>query len=62
MSRRLRWLSFIVPFAFIALIEVLSDTVLDGALPFPRDTLLVLAVVGVIGVIAGLSPGGRSIA
>ena len=54
MSRRLRWLSFIVPFAFIALIEALSDTVLDGVLPFPRDTLFVLAVVGVIGAIGGL--------
>jgi signal transduction histidine kinase len=53
-SRRLRWLTVIAPLAVIAVIEVLSDTVLDERLPFPGDTLLVISVVSVIGVIGGI--------
>jgi signal transduction histidine kinase len=53
-SRRLRWLSILVPLAVIAAIEGLSDTVFDEVLPFPRDTILVVAVVAVIGVIGGI--------
>lgn len=35
----------LVPLGVVALVEVLSDSVLDEALPFPGDTLLVLVVV-----------------
>ncbi|HYM83511.1 MAG TPA: hypothetical protein VEY67_05130, partial [Candidatus Dormibacteraeota bacterium] len=54
MSRRLRWLSIVAPLALIAIIETLSDTVLDGVLPFPGDTILVVTVVSLVGVTAGI--------
>jgi signal transduction histidine kinase len=41
----------VLSIAAIALIEILSDSVLDQALPFPWDTLTVIAVVAVLGVI-----------
>ena len=47
---RLRWLIVLVPVFVLGGIEVLSDTVLDEALPFPRDTLLVMAAVLVFGI------------
>jgi signal transduction histidine kinase len=40
----------LVPIALVALLETLSGTVLDEALPFPRDTLLIIGVTGVLGV------------
>jgi signal transduction histidine kinase len=46
---RLRWLLVLVPVAIVAGLELLSDTVLDEALPFPWDTLLVVAAVLVLG-------------
>ena len=46
---RLRWLLVLVPVAIVAGLELLSDTILDEALPFPWDTLLVVAAVFVLG-------------
>ena len=42
---RLRWLAVILPGLLVAVIELLSDTALDQALPFPFDTILVTAFV-----------------
>ena len=39
--------------AIIAAIETLSDTVLDELLPFPRDTVLIVAVVAAIATVGG---------
>jgi signal transduction histidine kinase len=39
----------LVPVAVVAALELLSDTILDEALPFPWDTALVVAAVLVIG-------------
>jgi len=46
--RRLRWLSVIGPVVVVALIELLSDGLLDSALPFPMDTIVVVLVVAVL--------------
>jgi predicted PurR-regulated permease PerM len=48
---RLRWLAVVVPVALIGLVELLSDTVLDGLLPFPLDTAFVVAVVAACAVV-----------
>ena len=48
--RPLRWLSVIVPIVVIAIIELISDGVLDGLLPFPLDTVLVVAIVALLAV------------
>ncbi len=48
-SARLRWLVVLVPAAVVAVLELLSDTVLDESLPFPWDTVLVTIAVMVIG-------------
>ena len=53
MSTRFRWLTVIVPIALIGLIELASDTFLDSLLPFPLDTLLVMAIIAIVGL--GLS-------
>lgn len=45
MSDRTRWLTILVPVALIGIVELLSDTVLDGLLPFPAHTILVFGVV-----------------
>ena len=50
---RLRWLLVLVPAAVVAVLELLSDTLLDEALPFPWDTVLVTAAVLVIGIVLG---------
>jgi signal transduction histidine kinase len=52
MYHRLRWLAVVTGVLFIAVVEVMSDTVLDHSLTFPFDTLLVVAVVSVVAVIA----------
>ena len=52
MYRRRRWLAVIAAVLFIAAVELLSDSVLDATLPFPFDTLLVVAVVSVVAVAA----------
>jgi signal transduction histidine kinase len=41
MFTRLRWLSIVLPVVFVLVVEGLSDTILDAALPFPLNTLLV---------------------
>ncbi len=48
-----RWLLVLVPIAVVAVLEVLSDSVLDEALPFPRDTLLVVAATAAFGLVFG---------
>jgi signal transduction histidine kinase len=40
-----------VPIAVVAVIEILSDSVLDEALPYPLDTILVVAVLVVLGLL-----------
>ncbi len=45
MFARLRWLSVGLAVGAVALIELLSDTLLDPVLPFPLDTLLVVVAV-----------------
>jgi signal transduction histidine kinase len=47
---RLRWLLILVPAVVVLVLELLSDTLLDEALPFPWDTLLVTAAVLVISI------------
>lgn len=46
-----RWLIVLVPVAVVAVMETLSDTLLDGALPFPRDTLMVIGVLTAFAVV-----------
>ncbi len=48
MFERLRWLTIVLPAVAVGLIELLSDTALDGMLPFPWDTLLVVATVAAL--------------
>lgn len=48
MYPRHRWLVVIAALVLVGSIEVLSDTVLDGVLPFPFDTAFVLATVAVV--------------
>jgi signal transduction histidine kinase len=50
---RLRWLVVLVPAVVVAALELLSDTLLDDALPFPWDTVLVSAAVLGISVVLG---------
>lgn len=45
MFRRLRWLTILLPAVAVDLLELVSDTALDQVLPFPWDTLLVVAIV-----------------
>ena len=46
---RLRWLAVLLPALVVAVLELLSDTVLDETLKFPLDTLAVTLAVLVIG-------------
>ena len=46
----MRWLLVAVPAVVVLVLELLSDTVLDEALPFPWDTILVTVAVLVIGI------------
>jgi signal transduction histidine kinase len=50
-TSRTRWLLVLVPIGLVAVLETVSDTVLDEVLPFPRDTLLVVAAVSVLGLL-----------
>ncbi len=43
--RRIRWLSVVVPILAVAIIELISDGLLDAELPFPLDTVVVVIVV-----------------
>jgi len=53
-SPRLRWLAVLVPAGVVAVIELLSDSVLDDVLRFPLDALVVSATVLVIGIGFGI--------
>jgi signal transduction histidine kinase len=46
--RPIRWLSVIVPVVAVAIIELVSDGLLDAAFPFPVDTVVVVLVVAVL--------------
>jgi signal transduction histidine kinase len=48
--RRLRWLTIVLPVAFVVIVETMSDTVLDEVVPFPVDTLMVALAVFVAGI------------
>ena len=48
MSRRLRWLTIVVPALAVGAIELVSDSLLDVAFPVPLDTLLIVGVVLVL--------------
>jgi signal transduction histidine kinase len=53
---RRRWLAIAIPIVLIGVVELFSDSLLDSVLPFPWDTLAVMAVVliswGVVATIA----------
>ena len=46
--RPIRWLSVVVPVVAVAIIELVSDGLLDAELPFPLDTVVVVVVVAVL--------------
>src|SRR5512132_1520259 len=46
--RSIRWLSVIVPVVAVAIIELVSDGLLDAELWFPLDTIVVVIVVAVL--------------
>ena len=46
--RRIRWLSVVVPIVAVAIIELVSDGLLDAELPFPLDTVVVVIVVAAL--------------
>jgi signal transduction histidine kinase len=46
--RPIRWLSVIVPVVAVAIIELVSDGLLDAAFPFPVDTIVVVVLVAII--------------
>jgi len=45
---RMRWLVVLVPVLLVAVIETLSDTILDAGLPIPLDTVLLSATAGIL--------------
>ncbi len=59
MYRRSRWLIVAAALLFIAVVELLSDSVLDAALHFPLDAVLVVAVVAVVAVTAAWRAFGQ---
>lgn len=60
MFTRGRWLTVSLAIVGVALVEMLSDSALDPLLPFPWDTLVVVAVVAVVGTV-GAALAFRSI-
>ncbi len=48
MFERLRWLMVLLPALVVGVIELLSDSLLDEYLPFPLDTVLIVASVIVL--------------
>jgi signal transduction histidine kinase len=46
--RGLRWLSVVAPVVAVAIIEIVSDGLLDAVFPFPVDTLVVVGLVAVL--------------
>jgi signal transduction histidine kinase len=51
MFRRSRWVAVVGAIAVVALVELLADSVLDPWLPFPVDTLVVVAAMATVAVI-----------
>jgi signal transduction histidine kinase len=48
MYRRRRWLAVFAALALVGIVELLSDSLFDGALPFPSDTIVVVAVMSAV--------------
>ena len=48
MVERLRWFMVAVPVVVVAALEIVSDSMLDEAFPFPLDTILVVGAVGLL--------------
>jgi nitrate/nitrite-specific signal transduction histidine kinase len=46
--RHLRWLSVVVPVTAVAIIELISDGLLDAMFPFPLDTIIVVIFVAIL--------------
>ena len=46
--RPLRWLSVVAPVVAVAIIELVSDGLLDEAFPFPLDTIVVVVLVALL--------------
>ena len=56
--RRLRWLSVVAPVVAVAVIELVSDGLLDEMFPFPLDTIVVVVLVAVLAwVFSGIAFG-----
>ena len=60
MFRRSRWLLVVLAILVIGAVELVSDSLLDPIIPFPGDTLLVMAVIAGVG-LAGVTLAFRSI-
>jgi signal transduction histidine kinase len=60
MFTRSRWVLVLLALAAIGLVELISDSVLDPLIPFPGDTLLVMAVIAGVGLL-GVTIAFRSI-
>jgi signal transduction histidine kinase len=52
MYPRRRWAVVFAAIALVGFVEALSDTLLDRLLPFPSDTVLVVAVVATVAIVA----------
>ena len=46
--RHLRWLSVVATVIAVAIIELVSDGLLDSAFPFPLDTVVVVVLVAIL--------------
>jgi signal transduction histidine kinase len=53
MPARARWLIIVLLVVAVGAIELLSDTILDDALPFPWDTLVVIGVMACAATVGG---------
>lgn len=53
MRIRKRWFAVLVPMIAFAVLEAASDSILDPLLPFPNDTILVVAAASVLAVAYG---------
>ncbi len=51
---RARWVAVALALGAIAVVELLSDTVLDSALTFPWNTLMVVATIGIVGALGAV--------
>ena len=60
MFTRSRWLLVVIALVVIALVELVSDSILDPVVPFPADTFLVMGVIAAVGLL-GVTIAFRSI-